>query len=148
MHHDKYQIVLKNSKIVSIKKDGHSIGHFKEPATKNHLTKIYVVKNGPDIIYVGATTQSMRDRLRGGLGATGEHGYHGYEWKQLSEVDILIWYYPEKGSSEIEALEAELVYLLRHRTGKWPEYQTEIHFHNASADTTRQAEQIFKECYA
>jgi hypothetical protein len=33
----------------------------------------------------------------------------------------------------IEAIEGELVFLIRQRTGDWPRYQNEIHFTNSAA---------------
>jgi len=34
----------------------------------------------------------------------------------------------------MEAIEAELVYFIREKTGNWPKYQMEIHFHRASEE--------------
>ena len=142
----RYRITLKNRKIASIEMSGHKVRSFTQPDTENKLPKIYVVKSGSKVIYVGVTSQSIRNRLRHGLEAQGKSGYHGYKWKNLNEVDILIWCFPEEESLDrIEAIEAELVYLLRQHTRKWPEYQTEIHFHNTSEDEINVAKAIFKE---
>jgi hypothetical protein len=45
----------------------------------------------------------------------------------------------------VETVEAELVFLFRKQTGKWPRYQTEIHFHNATARQKEGAEGIYGE---
>jgi len=144
-NYQRYRIVLKNKRIASIELDGHEEKGFKRPATKNNLPKLYVVKSGSEVIYVGITSQSIRNRLGYGLKAQGKGGYHGYKWKDLSEVDILIWYFPKESRDYVEAVEAELVYLFRKCTGKWPKHQMEIHFHDASEDEIKAAEAIFKE---
>jgi hypothetical protein len=48
---------------------------------------------------------------------------------------------------QLEAVEAELVYFIREKTGKWPKYQMEIHFHEASAIVRRVARKILKTCF-
>ena len=144
--YQKYRIMFKDRKIASIEMNGHKVKSFTQPVTKNKLPKLYVVKYESKVIYVGVTSQSIRNRLRYGLEADGKHGYHGYKWKHLSEVDILIWCLPQ-GLDCIEAIEAELVYLIRQRIGKWPKYQMEIHFHETSDGETQTAKEIFKELY-
>lgn len=139
----KYRIGLRNREIVFIETKGHKIKNFEQPATKNKLPKLYVVKSGDKVIYIGIASQNIRSRLRYGFQAKGRGGYHGYKWKDLSEVDILIWYFPREKMDCIEALEAELVYLFRKNTGEWPGYQTEIHFRNATDDEIKAAEEIF-----
>jgi hypothetical protein len=140
-----YRLRLKDRQIASIDMGKQTVKNFTQPDTKNKLPKLYVVKYRSEIIYVGVTSQSIRNRLKYGLEAQGKGGYHGYRWKNLSEVDILIWCFPEESKDGIEAIEAEVVYLVRHHNGKWPEYQTEIHFHNTSKDGVKTAEAIFNE---
>ncbi|MBT9137995.1 MAG: hypothetical protein DDT31_00539 [Syntrophomonadaceae bacterium] len=137
--------MLKNRKIASIEMSGHKVKSFTPPDTKNKLPKLYVVKSGSEVIYVGVTSQSIQSRLRYGLKAQGKGGYHGYKWKDLSEVDILIWHFPNESRDYVEAVEAELVYLFRKCTGKWPKHQMEIHFHNTSEDEIKAVKAIFKE---
>lgn len=146
-NYQRYQVKLKNREIVSIGMGGHDVKTFIQPATKNNLPKLYVVKSGPELIYAGVTSQSIRNRLRYGLKAEGKTGYYGYKWRDLSRVDILIWCFHQESSERIEAVEAELVYLFRQQTGKWPKYQMEIHFHDASEDEKETAKAIFKEAY-
>lgn len=139
-----FHLILKNRKITSIEHEGVQIKGFKSPLTENGLPKLYVVKHGSKIIYVGIASQSLSNRLRYGFQAKGKAGYHGYRWKDLSEVDLIVWCFPEKSLSYIEGIEAELVYLIRNCTGKWPEYQTEIHFHNTTDKETETAKKIFE----
>jgi hypothetical protein len=113
-------------------KDANGAPKFSGRATSK-LPKLYVVTAGALPIYVGITKQSMRTRLRLGWSATGESGYHGYRWRHHhDEATLDLWYHvdsePTGSVLDIETVEAELVYLIRHH-GQWPEFQTEIHFH-------------------
>ncbi len=75
------------------------------------------------------------------------YGYHGYKWKdQLKEAELLVWHCSDQTSSHAEAIEAELVYYIRKKTGKWPKYQMEIHFHGASEEERRIAKSILDLC--
>lgn len=79
----------------------------------------------------------MSVRLRGGLTADGTHGYHGYSWGKKSHwMRLDIWYFDEDDiqPTDLETLEAEVVFVYRRESGQWPEGQTEIHFH--PSDTT------------
>ena len=144
-NHHNYRIKLRDRQIISIERNGQKIESFVEPDNHSKLPKLYIVKSGSEVIYVGQTTQNMRTRLRQGLKAQGEHGYYGYMWKDLPEVNLLMWCFPNRSESYVETIEGELVFLFRKRKGKWPERQTEIHFHNASKDETKVAEAIYKE---
>lgn len=124
---------------------------FSDPLTSKK-PKIYVFSRGGKPIYVGATIQSMSTRLRLGWSADGTGGFYGYRFrKQGSEVDLDVWVdfdavtprpEDEKSGSDIETIEAEIVYLLRHRTGEWPAFQTEIHFYQSGDDHRREAEKV------
>lgn len=112
--------------------DANGAAKFSGRAT-SRLPKLYVATAGGPPIYVGITRQSMRSRLRLGWNATGEGGYHGYRWRHHHrEATLDLWYHLDATCTpidlDIETIEAELVYLVRHQ-GQWPEYQTEIHFH-------------------
>jgi hypothetical protein len=140
----KYRIKLKDRRIVAIEMNGQNVKTFNEPDNRSKLPKLYVVKSGSEVIYVGQTTQNMRTRFRQGLQAKGITGYYGYMWKDLPQVDVLIWDFPGKSNEFVEGIEGELVFLFRSRKGKWPEYQMEIHFHNVSKDDRRLIEAIYK----
>ena len=109
---------------------------FSGPATSKK-PKLYVVAHNQQPLYVGVTRQSIRDRLRAGFQAKGNHGYYGYQWRHsLSSADVDIWL--QKGGdmdnmADIETVEAEVVFLIRQNSGQWPEFQTEIHFHRSNA---------------
>jgi len=148
-----YRLKLRKASIISI--NGQQNGSFKQLDKKNGMRKIYVVKSEGNVIYIGSTKQNFRTRLQQGLQPKGKRSY-GYKWRNLSEVEILIWCFPdEKGEKggRVEAVEAELVYLIRESTGKWPSYQMEIHFHgniseNVNRNVTEAAKEIFDYIYS
>jgi len=146
-HH--YLIRIEGRRVTSVKKEnerGDMIDSvtFKAPATTSKLPKIYLVKHKSDIIYVGATSQGIQNRLRQGLQASGKGGYYGYGFKELNQVDLFVWFFPNEESKITEAIEAEIVYLIRNKTGKWPRHQTEIHFHKATKKEKEIADLIYK----
>lgn len=111
--------------------------------------KLYIVSVDGTPIYVGQTVQSINARLRLGFTADGSTGYHGYAWRhQHPSVALDLWVLT--GASEdselldIETIEAEFVYLVRHHCGQWPQFQTEIHFHASSPEHRRLAAEIYR----
>lgn len=142
-----YTIKIFDSKARCIAANGELGQVFLVPDISDQLHKLYVVKNNREIYYVGITIQDIRKRLRGGFYAKGEHGYYGYKWKNEETVEMLIWCFPDFVKEQVEAIEGELVYLIRNRTGNWPAYQMEIHFHPDATDEEQQiAESILTEC--
>ena len=106
--------------------------HFVDPATAKRLPKLYVASKEGVLLYAGVTSQSMSVRLRGGLTADGAHGYYGYSWgKKNQEICLDVWYLDGEGikPTDLETIEAEVVFLYRQESGQWPQEQTEIHFH-------------------
>ena len=108
--------------------------------------KLYIISSGNRPLYVGETRQRVKDRLRYGFKASGEHGYYGYDWRRnLAEADVDIWV-QEGGDTgtkrEIETVEAEVVFLIRKEFGQWPAYQTEIHFHPSDDVHREEAKKI------
>jgi hypothetical protein len=130
---------------------------FRSPATLNKRAKIYILKNKENIIYIGYTSQSIANRLRYGINPKGAKGYHGYKWKVHKKLELLLFVFDKeligdqneedkKYINLIESVEAELVYLVRSKTGKWPENQNEIHFNNFEIEKAKPvAEKIYKE---
>jgi len=124
---------------------------FSKPLTNNKLPKIYVIKHNNEIVYVGSASQSIGMRLGQGLRAKGKNGY---KWKKHDEVELIVFVLkPFTGDEDqnkkdkvfAEAVEAELVFLIRSKTGKWPENQNEIHFNNDSPTIARAlAKQMFE----
>jgi hypothetical protein len=106
--------------------------------------KLYVLTYKDKIIYVGTTKSSLKNRLREGLKKNGQNGYHGYKWKKLTEVKLLVWCFEDYSKEKVENVEAELVFMVRNITGKWPDYQNEIHFNNLFTPTGQQvAENVY-----
>jgi predicted GIY-YIG superfamily endonuclease len=139
-----YRVNLKDRRIASIEINGQKAKSFVQPDNRSE-PKLYIIKSGSEIVYIGKTTQNIRTRLWQGLTAQGEHGYYGYMWKDLPEVDILVWCFPGEDERYVETLEGELVFLYRKHTGKWPMHHMEIHFHNAKKDEVELAEAILRE---
>ncbi len=137
-----YKIKIVDSRFQCVAANGEQGKGFVPPDVLNKLAKLYVVKQGSEIYYAGITTQDIRTRLRQGFAAKGEHGYYGYKWQNQDTVELLVWSFPDSTKDHVEAIEAELVYFIRERTGNWPKYQMEIHFHRASELEKQIAESI------
>ncbi len=147
-NYNRYKIKLSENDYKCLSVNGKSIDHFVAPDTKTGTQKLYVLKNDNEIYYVGVTSQSMSSRLRIGYRANGEQGYHGYKWiGNISKAELFVWCFTEGDRSTAEAIEGELVYLVRNKTGKWPTYQMEIHFHpDASNNENQIAESLLDIC--
>jgi predicted GIY-YIG superfamily endonuclease len=143
--YNRYRIKISDGTYQCLEANGEECSVFLPPDTSGNLPKLYMVKHSNDIYYVGITRQDIRTRLRIGFKAKGEHGYHGYKWKDLQEVELLVWNFPGSTDSHVEAIEAELVYFIREKTGHWPKYQMEIHFHGASEEERQVAKSILAE---
>lgn len=116
-------------------------------ALKAERRKIYVVKSGHDYLYVGEANTSIKTRFQRGFVShryfvknnKARGGYKGYKWiddpsraenKLLSiYVAVLSKEYDEDREFS-EAIEGELVFLIRSSENKWPLFQNEIHFNN------------------
>jgi len=140
---DEYQLTIAGRLVGVRAKDG--TPHFVFPATAKKKPKLYVASKDGVILYVGATTQSMSVRLRGGFTADGAHGYHGYSWgKKNHTICLHVWYLDGDNTTpiDLEAIEAEAVFLYRQQSGQWPAAQTEIHFHPSDTQHRDCARQI------
>lgn len=144
--YNKYKIKISDLKFVCIEANGEQGKGFVYPDISDKLPKLYVVKHRKEIYYVGITSQDIRKRLRYGFSTQGKHGYHGYKWRNKNAADLLIWSFPDSTQEHVEAIEAELVYFIREKTGKWPKYQMEIHFHGASETERQVAKSILSRC--
>ncbi len=112
--------------------------------------KLYIISNGTEILYVGETNTSIKKRFQRGSvfynyykrndEQKARGGYKGYKWFNTvenihRELDVLaiVFHDSKDGHREfVEAVEGELVYLVRHKTGEWPKFQNEIHFSNCT----------------
>ena len=146
-NYNRYKLAVFPSHYQCTEVNGEKLNHFIAPDTNAGISKLYMVINGSEIFYVGITSQSISSRLRYGFKAAGEKGYYGYKWKdKITEAELLIWSFPNRTQKHVEAIEAELVYFIREKTGKWPKYQMEIHFHGASEEEKQIAKSILSQC--
>jgi hypothetical protein len=118
-------------------------------ALQKERRKLYIVYHGNEVLYVGEAHTSIKTRFQRGYNAfnyykrnndIARNGYKGYKW--LDKVDnpqrnlsVSVVTFPQEYDDKekrkfIEAIEGELVYLIRNKTGNWPEFQNEIHFSN------------------
>ena len=129
-HAQRYRLDARNDRCTVIGPSG--IPHFTPPAT-THIPKLYVISRAGLPGYIGITSQSVSTRLRSGLQAIGQHGYHGYRWRNQRDLVLDIWCLADapsdRASIEIKTIEAEVVFLIRQQLDQWPEFQTEIHFY-------------------
>lgn len=110
--------------------------------------KLYIVFHASQVFYVGEANTSIKIRLQRSCSSHNHYiitgkargGYKGYKWlnkKDNSERNLKIAvaifcedYDPDDKRVFIEAIEGELVHLIKQNTGKWPAFQNEIHFSN------------------
>lgn len=125
-----YQLIPAPPGFTLVASDGSS--KFRGQAARR-CPKLYVISGEEELpLYVGATVQPMRTRLRQGWQATGATGYYGYPWRSARHVLRLDVFYllecpADSWSRELETVEAEVAFLVR-EAGQWPVGQTEIHF--------------------
>ncbi|WP_336689853.1 MULTISPECIES: hypothetical protein [unclassified Chryseobacterium] len=121
--------------------------------------KLYIIHYNNEIFYVGEAHTSMKIRLLRGCNAynyyknnndIARNGYKGYKWldndknpKRNLTVNVVTFTKEYDNRREvIEAIEGELVYLIRNKLGYWPKFQNEIHFSN-NFEATELAISIF-----
>jgi hypothetical protein len=121
------------------------------------------VQNPGEIIYVGSSTR-VKDyphvTIKGGMNRKYSYKWinhlpiyhqleaHFFTYGNVQDYPAVHSYLPDASLKKqvmtfIETIEAEIVYAIREKTGKWPKYQNEIHFHTQLA----QDELIKKEIY-
>lgn len=148
----------KDTRFISSKICDGKAGNFNTAITKDKTPKIYVLTYEKEVVYVGYASQSIGKRLGQGVRAHGVNGYHGYKWKQVDRLELTVFVFDKelKGNKQYdipfiefaEAVEAEIVYLVRQSTGKWPKYQNEIHFNNSANTLEREkVKAIAKQMY-
>jgi hypothetical protein len=127
--------------------NGGAVKCFAKPVTTAGIQKLYVVMAEGKFCYVGITSLPMAGRIRIGFKPDTTTGYHGYAWRKLKLVSLYVWM-SSVDRKRTESIEAELVFQIRQRTGKWPLFQTEIHFSNPVGDVDSGdrgiAEQLFE----
>jgi len=144
-HAQRYRLYTHNDSCSVLGLD--DVRHFTAPATM-HVPKLYVVSRNGIPVYVGITSQSMATRLRLGFQADGKHGYHGYRWRNQRRLTLDVWRLagasPKRALAELECIEAEVVFLTRTKFDQWPEFQTEIHFHQSTSFHRNAAKRIIQ----
>ncbi len=146
--HQKYELTLLGDSLYSLSHNG-VVCKFSAPATSVGVSKLYAVCKKSKLLYVGISKQSISARLRSGLKAIGKNGYWGYKWKEeREELNFHVFTICDQGTDistfDMEAIEAEVVYLCRAVSGQWPTAQNEIHF-QVSSDIHRDvAQAIFQ----
>lgn len=143
----KLGLTLSNAEIVKIvdTKTNVVVDKLQFPLTSKNY-KIYVLMQDTKILYIGTTKDSIRNRIRSGLKANGSHGYHGYKWRHLKSVTLSVWDFENLNQEQIENIEAELAFIVRTKTKKWPIFQNEIHFNNSFTPTGQIiADKIFRQ---
>lgn len=131
MRLDRYTCVVGDKCIKPTHFNGEPTRTFRDPATCGKTHKLYVMMKGCEFCYVGIARTSISTRMRTGCKPNTAHGYHGYDLKGLTAFDLYVYVLPEHADDNFpEAVEAELVYLIRNKTHRWPTRQHEIHFHN------------------
>ncbi|WP_427873520.1 hypothetical protein [Flavobacterium sp. MMS24-S5] len=119
--------------------------------------KLYIIHYKGEILYVGEANHSIKTRFQRGSTSfnyfirkgKARGGYKGYKWlnKEYNvsrNLSVCVAIFNEKydhNRSFIEAIEGELVYLVRKKLDYWPKFQHEIHFSNYDG-ATEIAEQI------
>lgn len=80
-------------------------------------------------------------------------GDSGYKWiekhnNKESDLELSVFCFPEINDRLfVEAIEAEIAFLVRTKTGSWPECQNEIHFHNDYPESNNKALEILATVY-
>ncbi|MBO3098289.1 hypothetical protein [Gelidibacter pelagius] len=148
----KYKILLAgdaNNRKIGKKFYNEKEVNFTDPLTDSALPKLYVISVANEIVYIGFTFQSIATRLNSGLKAKENNRAIGYKWKHIQEeLELTVFVFQNlfgKGAEEnkfvcqhLEAVESELVYLIRNKTGKWPRFQNDLQIHYESYKTAKE----------
>ena len=144
-----YQIEFDHDHIKRVVGPNEAVNFAGKVAKAKH-GKLYVVSEGHEILYVGKTSQPIRQRLNYGFKATGNKGYHGYPWREgRTRADLDIWVESDGGiggDKFLETVEAEVAFLVRQELDQWPSGQTEIHFHRSDQLHRELAHNIVRIC--
>ena len=119
--------------------------------------KIYIPTLEEKFIYVGLTKQKLGTKFQQGfrsylkdLNGSRVGGYGGYKWiKKHIETGVKLTLYVfdlghQISKNEAESIEAEIVFIVRQTTNKWPLEQNEIHFNNGFPKSYTRAQEIFQ----
>jgi hypothetical protein len=108
--------------------------------------KIYIINCENECLYIGEANTSIKTRFQRSCTSFNyfiknkktRNGYKGYKWlnkenNQTRNLTVIVAIFNDEYDAKrdlIEAIEGELVYLIRQKTGFWPKFQNEIHFSN------------------
>lgn len=142
---EKYRLELVDTEMNSCKI---VISPEKGLAFLNERRKLYIVYQNNEMLYVGEANTSIKTRFQRGCTAfnyfikngKARDGYKGYKWLDKKEnsqrnLDVSVVTFTQEYDNNremIEAIEGELVYLIRNKLGYWPKFQNEIHFSNCN----------------
>ncbi|HEX7413077.1 MAG TPA: hypothetical protein VF411_03445, partial [Bacteroidia bacterium] len=110
----------------------------------------HLITKEREYLYIGEADTSIKIRFQRGFcsyryykknNKTRRDGYKGYKWIEADfknkKLNVFVATFPFITKTEdksdrnlLEAVEGELVFLVREKTNKWPLYQNEIHFWN------------------
>ncbi len=129
-------------------------------AFKKERRKIYIVHTEDIILYIGEANSTIKARFQRACNSfntyarTGKArgGYKGYKWlnpeynpnQNLKVIVVIFDENYDTNRTEIEAIEGELVFLIREEFGYWPTCQNEIHFSN-SVSANKFAKTVFNQ---
>lgn len=143
MKHQEFVLKIGNQKILEITDSNGNKQKITSPFSDSGSYKIYVVEYKGEVLYVGTTKTSIRNRVRAGLNPKSKNGYSGYKWKNRNQVNLHVFIFENIDKLQIEAIEAEFALLVRLETNKWPTCQNEIHFNNTFKSARLKAVRIF-----
>ena len=141
-HINVFELSIENRRIMSVSDffTRKKLLNFNWPLTSGQY-KIYVLIDCSDVLYIGTTKQSIKNRLRSGLSAE----IYSYKWNSHEVVNLVVWCFEELDKDQIENIEAEMAFLVRRDMGKWPLCQNEIHFNNKYEDGKLIAEVLYQQ---
>jgi hypothetical protein len=131
-------------------KSENKIKYFPEFSNKNTLSfkkgnrKIYIVCKDKEVLYVGMSKTSVSQRFHSAFRSfskfkaegIAQAGYKGYKWiEKIKKAEVYVAIFDESYNDDemdefVKAVEGEIAFLIRQKTGKWPLHQNEIHFSN------------------
>ncbi len=128
--YSRFDLTIEDGKLICKDERLNSKDPIQAKYNSSEIAKLYLIKDNDFYQYIGTTFQPITKRLNQGMNANGSYGYHGYKWKTKSKIELFVWTFEGIDKIQIENIEAELVYFIREKYGKWIQSQNEIHFNN------------------
>lgn len=142
--YDRFELLIENDKLICKEGRLNLTDKVRDKYNNPDFAKLYLLRNKEFYQYIGTTFQPIKKRLAQGMMATGINGYHGYKWKNKTEIELFVWCFEGLNKIQIENIEAELIYFIREKYGRWVISQNEIHFNNDFAFGRILAKEIFE----